>query len=74
MRLPTAWVLGAYFISSLFCFTLAHNGLRKPRMLLAGYWRWGGRGFCLAAEKKLEATRSEKLDAKRAARREAAVP
>ena len=32
------------------------NGLRKHRMLLAGYWQVGGRGLCLGAEK----TRSQK--------------
>jgi len=38
--------------------THAPNGLRKPRTFFAGYWRWGGRGLCLGAEK----TRSQCLD------------
>jgi hypothetical protein len=36
------------------------NGLRKSRMLSAGYWRWGGRGLCLGAGK----TRSQKITRK----------
>ena len=45
------------FSSLLLCKGQA-NGLRKSRMLSAGYWQVGGCGFCLGAGK----TRSQCLD------------
>jgi hypothetical protein len=51
----SALVIFMIFIDILFCKELP-NGLRKSRAIFTGYWRWGGRGLCLGAEK----TRSQK--------------